>query len=311
MLTHFGRIHLRPEWKESVVCIGTFDGVHRGHQEVIQTAVAEAARHEIPCALVTFDRHPASTLAPDRNPASIATLEQNLRAFRQMGVGIALVLPFDADMATKTAETFAAEILDDALCARHLVVGHDFALGRGRAGTGEWLAQRYDNQIVPPYLIDGQRVSSTAIRVAIAEGRVEDAAQWLGRPYALAGVVVGGQRLGRQLGYPTANLARPGDQILPADGVYATWVHLEGRAYRGATSIGMRPAVQGTHRTVETYLLDYEGAAFYGEALEVQFVRRIRPEANFDSLEALTAQIAADVAEARVHLSEEATDRAP
>jgi len=113
MLTHFGRIHLRPEWKESVVCIGTFDGVHRGHQEVIQTAVAEAARHEIPCALVTFDRHPASTLAPDRKPASIATLEQNLRAFRQMGVGIALVLPFDADMATKTAETFAAEILDD------------------------------------------------------------------------------------------------------------------------------------------------------------------------------------------------------
>jgi riboflavin kinase/FMN adenylyltransferase len=161
MLTHFGRIHLRPEWKESVVCIGTFDGVHRGHQEVIQTAVAKAARHEIPCALVTFDRHPASTLAPDRKPAAIATLEQNLRAFRQMGVGIALVLPFDADMATKTAETFAAEILDDALCARHLVVGHDFALGRGRAGTGEWLAQRYDTQIVPPYLIDGQRVSSS------------------------------------------------------------------------------------------------------------------------------------------------------
>jgi riboflavin kinase/FMN adenylyltransferase len=172
-------------------------------------------------------------------------------------------------------------------------------MGNGREGTTEWLAARIPTKVVPPFEIEGGRVSSSNIRRAIQAGDVELAARLLGRPYALTGVIVGGQRLGRQLGYPTANMARSIDQALPADGIYAGWFESPTGRYRAAASIGTRPAVGGGARTVESYLLDYPGDSLYGLSARLELVARLRDEANFESLEALKEQIARDVDETR------------
>lgn len=221
MQVHFGVGLLRAEWSRAVVCVGTFDGVHLGHRAVIGRAVEEARNAELPCALATFDRHPFAVLNPARCPKAIADLGENLREFERLGVAVAVVLPFDAALSRMSADVFLRDVLQGAMHASNLVVGHDFAMGNGREGTPEWLAARVPTTVVPPFEIEGHRVSSSAIRTAIAEGNVESAARLLGRPFELTGVVVGGQKLGRTLGYPTANLARSIDGVLPADGVYA------------------------------------------------------------------------------------------
>lgn len=296
MLVHFGVDLIAAEWPESIVCIGTFDGVHRGHQALIQTAVSQARDRELPAVIVTFDRHPAAILAPDRKPASLGTLEQNVIAMRHLGAGVCVILPFNDVLRQTPAEHFLERILRVKLHASSLVVGHDFALGRDRVGTAEWLAERIPTTILPPVEEAGVRISSSAIRAAIAAGRVEEAAGYLGRPYALRGVVIGGQKLGRTLGYPTINLARSTDQAIPADGVYAGRAVTPQGEYRAAISIGMRPAVHGTHRTVEAFLLDYPGESLYGQAVELSFVARLRDELPFESLDDLVAQMAKDVA---------------
>jgi len=306
MLTHFGLDTLRAEWAQSVVCIGTFDGVHLGHQHVIGRALERAKAREMPCCLVTFDRHPAMTLAPEKAPPAIASLEQNLRRFRMAGVSVTLILAFDEALARMEAEAFSDRVLREALRAEQIVVGHDFAFGRGRAGTPEFLRARFETEVVAPFEQAGLRVSSTAIRQSIAEGRMPEARALLGRPFAMAGVVVPGQKLGRTLGFPTANLARSVAQVMPIDGVYASWVWARGRQFMGATSIGTRPAVGGTHRTVETFILDSPGLDLYGEAIEVGFVERLRPELPFDSLDALVAQMHLDIERARAILDADA-----
>lgn len=296
MLVHFGVDLIVAEWPESIVCIGTFDGVHRGHQALIQTAVNQARARELPAVIVTFDRHPAAILAPDHKPASLGTLEQNVIAMRELGAGVCVILPFNEELRQTPAEHFLERILQGRLHASALVVGHDFAMGRDRVGTADWLAQRIPTTILSPVEEAGVRISSSAIRDAIAAGRVEEAAGYLGRPYALRGVVMGGQKLGRTLGYPTINLARSTDQAIPADGVYAGRAQTPRGQFRAAISIGMRPAVQGKHRTVEAFLLDYPGDSLYGQAVELSFVARLRDELPFASLEDLVAQMAKDVA---------------
>jgi riboflavin kinase/FMN adenylyltransferase len=299
MQVHLGVGVLRAEWERAVTVIGTFDGVHLGHQEVIRTAVADARRQELPCVLVTFDRHPAAILAPSRTPKSLAPLQENLAQFERLGVGVTLVLPFDAALSRMSADSFLNEILMGAVRANEVVVGHDFAMGNGREGTTEWLSARIPTTVVPPFEIEGERVSSSRIRDAVQSGDVERAARLLGRPYALTGVVVAGQRLGRQLGYPTANLARSIDQALPADGVYAGWFESSTGRFKAAASIGTRPAVGGGARTLEAYLLDYPGESLYGLSAKLELAARLRDEANFPSLEALTEQIARDVEDTR------------
>jgi len=303
MLTHFGTATLVPFWEASVVCVGTFDGVHRGHAHVIETAVRNALTQKLPCALVTFDRHPAQVLRPESRPPVLGTLEQNLRVIRSLGVSVCVILPFDRAMAETPAERFAEEIFDRHLRARQVVIGHDFAFGHHRRGTPEWLSAHYDTVVVPPYAPEGQRISSTAIRELVASGQVESAAKALGRPFALAGVVVPGQQLGRKLGFPTANLARSLEQVVPADGIYAGWAHIDGRVFAAATSIGVRPTVGGEDRTVEAYLLDYPGDEIYGRAMEISFVHRLRPEMKFDSVEELVHQMHEDVRHVREKLN--------
>jgi riboflavin kinase/FMN adenylyltransferase len=299
MQVHFGLGTVRAEWSRAVVCIGTFDGVHLGHQAVISCARETAERDELPLVLVTFDRNPAAVLTPDRRPLAINGLAANLRHFEALGVAVVVVLAFSPDLSRMTAEHFLDEILLDGLRASCVVVGHDFALGQGREGDIIWLSERIETVAVPPFELDGLRVSSTAVRISLAEGRLEEANLLLGRPFCIEGVVVGGQRLGRQLGYPTANIARSSELVLPPYGVYATRVRTRSGTYFGAASIGLRPTVDGKGRTIEVYLLDYPGHSLYGPPVAMDVYHRLRPELKFTDLEALKAQMALDVLETR------------
>ena len=290
---------LRAEWPRAVACVGTFDGVHRGHRAVIAEAARQAREAELPLVLATFDRHPAAVLAPERCPRTIAPLEENLREFAGLGAAVAVVLPFDAAMAAMPAASFLEDVVRGALRADRIVVGHDFAMGRGREGTAAWLEGRIPTTTVPPFVVDGARVSSSAIRRAVEAGDMAVAARLLGRPFALSGVIVGGQRLGRTLGYPTANLARTIDGVLPADGVYAARFHAPHGVFKAALAIGTRPAVGGGPRSVEAYLLDYDGASLYGAPCRIEVVARLREERDFPSLEALVEQMGRDVREVR------------
>ncbi|MBS1720889.1 MAG: riboflavin biosynthesis protein RibF [Armatimonadetes bacterium] len=302
---HFGPELLVPEWPGSVACIGTFDGVHLGHQAVIRRAVDRARELQLPCTLVTFDRHPAAVLHPARAPQAVDSLAANLAAFERLGVSVALVLPFTAELSQTTAQNFFDGVLRDRLRAKEIVVGHDFAFGQNREGDGNWLAQRLPTSIVEPFLFDGLRVSSSAVRAAVGEGRMEDAHRWLGRPFRVHSVVVGGQRLGRTIGYPTLNLARSFNQVVPAYGVYGARASGSFGSYMAAVSIGERPTVNGVGRTIEAYLLDYPGDEIYGCTVDLDLFFRLRGEERFDSLEAMVAQIDRDVDDVRLRMKAE------
>lgn len=299
MQIHFGPDLLVPEWTRSVVCVGTFDGVHLGHEEVIRRALSLAEESSLPCVVVTFDRHPAATLAPDRCPPAISPLGARLARFAELGVPVALILRFDHALASTPADEFLDELLVGVLRAERVVVGHDFAMGHDRVGTPDWLRERIATDVVAPFEIDGRRVSSSTIRQAVAEGRIEDANRFLGRPFEVEGVIVEGARLGRQLGYPTANLARSVEQVLPPDGVYIGEAETPFGWFRAAVSVGIRPTIDATTRTIEAYLLDYKGDSLYGKSIRLKFIRRLRDQIRFDDLDALKEQMARDVEAAR------------
>ncbi len=295
MQVHFGLGRLRPEWTAAVTCIGTFDGFHLGHQEVVRSAVQLARSKELPVALVTFDRHPAAVLAPSKTPPPIASLEANLAVAKSLGIDLALVLPFDASLSRMSADEFFEAVIVRGLNAQHLVVGHDFAFGNGREGTTQWLENRIQTTVVPPFLVDGDRVSSTVVRQLIQDGKIEPANRLLGRPFEITGFVVAGQQLGRTLGFPTVNLARSFNQVLPTDGVYAAVAETVHGEFQAALAIGLRPAVEGKSRTIEAFLMDYPGDSLYGTSVRLKLLHFVRPELNFPSLAALTDQMAQDV----------------
>lgn len=299
MQVHFGFDLLRAEWNASVVCIGTFDGVHLGHRKVIGRAVEVARQSEMPSVLVTFDRHPASVIAPEKKPPAIDSLYQNFERFNEIGVAVCVVLPFTEKLMNTPAADFFEDCLRSKLHASRMVVGHDFAFGHGREGDARWLETRIPTEVVPPFEIDGHRVSSSSIRQAIREGKPEVAAKLLGRPFETTGVVVVGERLGRTLGFPTINIARSFDQVTPADGVYACICQTVNGTYAAAVNVGRRPSVDGRSRTIEAHLIDYTGGDLYGTAVRLGFVRRLRDELRFDSLEELRDQMGRDVQETR------------
>lgn len=303
MQIHFGVELLKPEWEQAVVCIGTFDGVHLGHQRVIGEAVRRAKELEIPLIVVTFDRHPLSVLNPPKAPKAIASLKMNLEQLQALGVGLSIVLPFNAWLSRMSAQEFLDTILIEKLRATSVVVGHDFAMGNGREGDTDWLRQHLETIVVPPFEIEGVRVSSSIIRELVKQGEIAKANEYMGRGFEVQGFVEHGQKLGRTLGFPTANIARSFDQVMPRDGVYASWFFVDGQKFKSALAIGTRPAVGGHGRTIEAFLLDYPGESLYGQHIRLRLEKFLRGEENFSNLDELIGQMGRDVEAVRHSLT--------
>jgi riboflavin kinase/FMN adenylyltransferase len=297
---------LEPGPRRFCLAIGVFDGVHLGHQLILRQALAEARQHEALALVVTFDRHPNSVVAPDRVPPLICSRPQKLRAIAALGVDALLEIPFDESFSRQSGEQFIRALAGRLGRVRSICVGADFVFGHQRSGNVALLRQLgsefgFTALGLEPVTLEGRPVSSTRIREAIAAGDFAAAGRMLGRPYALAGTVVHGDRLGRQLGFPTANLDTRG-LVLPPTGVYAARVTGAGLppAQPAVLNIGHRPTVAApaTGPRVEVHLLDYAGE-LYGRELEVTFTARLRGEQKFGSLPELQQQIQRDVAAAR------------
>lgn len=284
--------------------IGVFDGVHLGHQQVIRQTIADASHHEAFSVAVTFDRHPNTVVAPRAVPPAIYSLEQRLAAIASLGTDGALVIPFDPAFSRRTAESFIEELAGGFGGLRSLCVGRDFTFGhqrRGNVALLEGMGGRLGFKVhgLSAVALDGQVVSSTRIRECIRAGDLDAASQMLGRDYELAGVVTAGRRLGRQLGFPTANLNLDG-LVTPPHGVWAVHALVEGRQFRGVANLGTRPTVAGPNPALllEVHLFDFD-QDLYGRELRVQLIHHLRAEMKFESLDALKMQIAADVVAAR------------
>jgi riboflavin kinase/FMN adenylyltransferase len=289
----------------TVVTVGMFDGVHRGHRALLDRVAAEAAARGLPAAAVTFDRHPLAVLRPGSEPPLLTTLDRKVELLGEAGMATVLVLEFTRELSEVTAEVFAAEVLFDALAARAVVVGENFRFGHKAAGDPALLATlgrpRGIEVVAVPLHADGdQVVSSTRVRAELADGDVAAAAASLGRPYAVEGtVVVGDRRGGPVLGVPTANLGLPPGIAIPADGVYAGHLTDERDAVArpAAISVGTNPQF-GTERRVEAHVLDFD-ADLYGHRVSVAFSHRLRGQAVFAGTAELVAQMRADIDQAR------------
>jgi riboflavin kinase/FMN adenylyltransferase len=292
----------------SVVCIGAFDGLHLGHRALVDRAVVRARELGVDAVALSFEPLPREYFAgmrqPSQPPPSRLSLPRaKFEGLRALGVDRVGLLRFDARMAALSARDFVELVLVGRLHAREVWVGPEFRFGRGRAGDLGLLREMGEHHgfvahEIAPMLVDGARVSSSAIRTLLAAGDLDAAALLLGRQYAIAGKVVRGQQLGRKLGYPTANL-RLGGKTPALGGIFATRVHGAGMtAWPSVSSLGTRPTLNGTERLLEAYLFDFDGD-LYGQRIEVEFVARLRDELRFDDLDALTTQMHRDAAQAR------------
>lgn len=293
---------LDPAGRGASVAMGNFDGVHLGHRSVIDLA----RRPGVPLGVVTFEPHPRQVFAPDAPPFRLMNAEARANRLAKLGVEALYQLPFDAALAGLSPEAFARDVLAGGLGVSHVVVGADFCFGKGRAGKAadlQALGARFgfDVTVAPLLAVGGVEVSSTAIRAALAEGRPRDAAAMLGHWHRIEGEVIHGEKRGRELGYPTANMSVDGLH-LPRLGVYAVKVDIltgpQAGTYAGAASLGVRPMFGENRPNLETFLLDFKGD-LYGQHLSVAFVEFLRPELKFDGLEALIVQMDADCARAR------------
>jgi riboflavin kinase / FMN adenylyltransferase len=287
-LTYLPDVQPRPRR----VAIGTFDGVHLGHREVI--AGAET--------VITFDPHPQSVVAPGTQPRLLTTLDRKAELVASLGVDELVVIPFDGDFAARSAQDFVDHVLVERVAATHVSVGENFRFGHKAQGDAQLLAgdSRFETRTVPLLEVDGEVVSSSHIRGLLAGGAVQYADELLGAPFSVDGEVQHGDKRGRTLGFPTANLVpRPGF-VVPGHGVYACRVALpDGTQVAAATNVGVRPQfVTGRGELIEAYLIDWSGD-LYGEKIRIEFLRRLRGERRFDSVEALVEQMGRDVDEAR------------
>jgi riboflavin kinase/FMN adenylyltransferase len=298
----------------TVVTIGMYDGVHRGHQKLIGAAVARARAMRRPCLLLTFDPHPAEVVRPGSHPAILTSLDRKAELVSDLGVDAMCVLPFTEEFSRLSPETFTHSVLAEQLHAAQVVVGENFTYGHKAAGTVETLraeGRRFGFAVEGISLAedaseDGEvTISSTYVRACVAAGDMASAARALGRPHRVDGIVVRGDRRGKAMGYPTANVESPQFTAIPADGVYAG--HLVTRDPRSgasrerfpaAISVGSNPTFQGSRRTVEAFVLDYDGD-LYGEHVGIEFVQRLRAMAAFPDVEALLAAMAKDVTDTR------------
>lgn len=295
----------RESGRGSALTIGVFDGVHRGHQRLIAKVRQEASDKGCAAGVVTFRNHPDSVFNPDFKPRYITALDERIRLIERLGVDFVVPVTFDRAVAGIRARDFAA-MLTRRLGMRALVAGPDFAMGYKREGNVDALAaigaeMGFSVSVVDLLSEGDAAVRSTNIRRALAVGDVSGVAKQLGRNYAVSGVVVSGERRGRTLGFPTANLEVGGDMAIPANGIYATRAYVDGECHMAATSIGTRPTFDGKGRTIEAFLLGFDNI-LYNKELRLEFVSRLRDELKFDSVEALLEQMALDVEETRAIL---------
>ena len=289
------------------LALGVFDGVHTGHQAVIARAVEAATRDGGLAGVLTFDPHPIRVIAPGKAPtALLGTLAHKARVMEKLGVRLFIPLHFDLQLAQMEASEFIEKLT--AAPVKTIAVGEDWRFGHHRSGDVNFLQQEaarrgFKLEAVSPVMHDGERVSSTRIRQAIRDGNLATAEQMLGRPYSVSGKVTEGKKLGRTLGFPTANLTT-GEAQLPPDGVWVVRVLLpDGRDLAGVANLGLRPTVGGDRRWLEVHLLDFSGD-LYGQELEIRFQKHLRPEIKFPSIDALRLQIRQDADEARRLLGE-------
>ena len=297
-----GLLNLRERQRGCVVTIGTFDGIHLGHRALLDRLKERAAQLSAPTVVLTFEPMPREYLSPAAPPARLTSLRERWRVLEGLSLDNVLVLRFGEALRNLTGEAFAAVLAGD-LAARAVIVGHDFRFGCNGEATAPMLAEAgrrlgFSVDVVPPVLLDGERVSSSGVREALGRGDFETAKRRLGRPYTMRGRVVPGQRLGRDLGFPTANL-RIERRRAPLEGIFAVRVHgIRATPLPGVASLGTRPTVGGVHTLLEVHLFDF-AADIYGRELEVEFVAKLRDEERFATLEALVEQIHRDAAEAR------------
>jgi riboflavin kinase / FMN adenylyltransferase len=311
MRTVRDHLYVRPEDRGASAAIGNFDGVHRGHEAVIDLARTEARRRGVPLGVVTFEPHPREHFAPEAPPFRLMNAEAKAHRLEKLGIDILYELNFNKSLSGLAPEDFALQVLAQGLGLAHVVVGEDFCFGRGRAGTATDLARfgrdmGFGVTVTPLIATGGVEVSSTRIRTALTDGRPRDAALMLGHLHRIEGEVIRGDQRGRELGYPTANMSITGLHP-PRFGVYAVTVDVltgpHAGTYDGVASLGVRPMFGENLPNFETHVFDFKGD-LYGAHISVALVDYLRPEATFDSLEALIAQMDRDSAEARRILAE-------
>ena len=288
------------------VTLGNFDGIHVGHQALIKNAVDDAKRLGIRSAVLTFEPHPLRVLAPERAPKMLLTHKDKMQLLQSLGVDFVVIQQFDRSFAAIGAEQFVGKFLVERLRAKKVWVGKDLRFGKGRVGDIDklraWGSQLgFDVGMVEPVMVCGERVSSSRIRELIGTGEMAAVRPMLGRYFSVSGKVVSGHRRGRELGFPTANIASRAE-IVPRDGIYATLLHLGDQVLPSVTSIGLNPTFGAGPRTIESYIF-YFDREIYGEPVKLSFVARLRDEKSFATVDSLIEQIRLDVADAQSTLS--------
>ncbi|MBC7899184.1 MAG: bifunctional riboflavin kinase/FAD synthetase [Saprospiraceae bacterium] len=288
--------------RPTVVTLGVFDGLHLGHQRIMQTVVERAKAINAVSTAITFDPHPRSVLHPQSAPPLLQTLDQRLANFEVLGIEQAIVIPFDLKFAQMDATEFLSDIVRDRLHAKEVYLGKGFEFGKDRGGNIE-LLRKVSRELgffadeVDEVRLRGERISSSRIRNLLADGKVNLVRRMLGRPYGVEGVIIRGNRRGHTIGFPTANL-KPHNRVIPRFGVYATATLVDGTWRRSITNIGVRPTFENeAEPSIETYLFDFDGD-LYGDVLRVRFLHRIRDERKFNGIDELKAQIEKDTARA-------------
>jgi len=288
----------------TAVTIGKYDGVHLGHQAVIGQLTNQAELRKLKSVVLTFEQHPKTVLEPDRAPLPVIGHGQKLELLQQLGVDYSIELEFDRWFASLSAREFAEQILVGALNAKLVVVGDDFRFGSGGVADITVLSDLgrefgFDVQSVAGLQIDGARVSTTRVRNLLDEGNVVGAAKLLGRNHVTTGVIEHGLKIGRTIGFPTANMTRQCEGYLPLDGVYAGWLHCEGERYPAALSVGVNETFQAVPRLIEAHVLDRLDLDFYDKVVSLEYVAYVRPSAKFDGVESLVAEIKRDLEKIR------------
>ena len=286
--------------KNSIITIGVFDGVHLGHLHLIERLKNTAIQKKYDSGIITFTNHPAEILNPKFKPSFIMNFKQKILALEKTGVDFVVPITFNQTISNMSSLEFI-EALQKNLNMKGLVVGPDFAMGKNREATALQLKslgleKGFLTEIIEPQKIDGLELRSTAIREFLLSGNVAEASKVLGRNFSLSGTVIHGEKRGRELGFPTANLKNTNDSVVPKNGIYATFAYIDDRKFMSATSIGTNPTFAGDAKTIETYIFNFN-KDIYGQAIEVEFIERLRDEIKFTSIESLIVQMNTDMIE--------------